>query len=140
MRSVIRLAILPLTAGLLVGAGACAAAAAGAAGAAGAVYYNQRGAESMVNTSVEQTAEAVRRTFTEFHITETKARTEQESGESTQVLEGTTPDREVKVTIAAEGDKSKVEVVARKSAVTWDKDLAKAILERVVSLAAAQSS
>jgi hypothetical protein len=94
----------------------------------------------MVNTSVKQTAEAVRKAFTEFHITETKARSEQESGETTQVLEGTTPDREVKVTIAAEGGTSKVDVVARKSAVTWDKDRAKAILEQVVSLVAAQSS
>jgi hypothetical protein len=135
MRSVTRLTILPLAAGLLVGAGACAAAAAGAAGAAGAVYYSERGAESIVNAPVEKTAEAVRKTFTELNITETKTRSEQKTGDATEVLEGTTPDREVKVTIAAaEGGTSKVDVVARKSAVTWDKDFAKAILERVVSL------
>ncbi len=136
MRSVSRLTILPLVASLLVGAGACVAAAAGAAaGAAGAVYYSERGAESIVSASVEKTAEATRKAFKEFNITETKARSEREAGKITQVIEGTTPDREVTVTIATEGTGSKVEVVAQKSAVTWDKDFAKAILQRVVSLA-----
>jgi hypothetical protein len=127
--------MLPLAAGLLIGAGACAAAAVGAAGAASAVYYNDRGAESIVSPPVEKTAETVRKAFKEFKITETKARSEQEAGKTKEVIEGTAPDRDVKVTIAAEGNGSKVEVVARKSAVTWDKDFARAILERVVSLA-----
>jgi hypothetical protein len=135
MRSVSRLKILPLAASLLIGAGACAAAAAGAAGAVGAVYYSERGAESMVNAPVEKTGDAARTAFKEFKITETKTRSEQEAGKTRQVIEGTMPGREVTVTIAAEGNGSKVEVVARKSPVTWDKDFAKAILERVVSLA-----
>jgi hypothetical protein len=135
MRSVSRLTTLPLIAGLLIWAGACAAAAAGAAGAVGAVYYNERGAESMVNAPVKKTGDAARTAFKEFKITETKTRSEQEAGKTRQVIEGTMADREVTVTIAAEENGSKVEVVARKSPVTWDKDFAKAILERVVSLA-----
>lgn len=134
MRSTSRLTTLFLAGGLLVGVGACAAAAAGAAGAAGAVYYSERGVESIVNAPVKKTAGAARKTFKELNITETKSQSEQEAGAATQVLEGTTTDRNVKVTITAQGEQSKVEVIAQKSAVTWDKDLAKAILERVVSL------
>jgi hypothetical protein len=105
MRSVSRLTILPLVAGLLIGAGACAAAAAGAAGAVGAVYYSERGAESMVSAPVEKTGEAARTAFKEFKITETKSRSDQEAGKTRQVIEGTMADREVTVTIAAEGNR-----------------------------------
>jgi hypothetical protein len=140
MRSVSRLTVLPLVASLLLGAGACAAAAVGAAGAAGATYYSDRGAESIVAASVAETAEATRKAFEEFNVTETKARSDQGDGKATRVIEGETPDREVTATITTEGSGSKVEIVARKSAVTWDKDLAKAILERVVALAGRDAS
>jgi hypothetical protein len=133
MRSTSHLAIFAIA--LILGGGACVAAAAGAAGAVGGVYYSDRGAESVVKASVERTVEATRQAFKELNIGETKASNEQKGAKAKSVLEGKTPDREVTVSITTEGEGSKVEVVARKSAVTWDKDFAKTILQRVVALA-----
>jgi hypothetical protein len=117
----------------LAGSG-CLVAAAGA-GAGGAIYVSDRGAESVVPATVASTESAAQRVFQELGIKETKTSSEQSSGEQKRVLEGSTDDRDVTVTIASEGSGSKVVVVARKSAVTWDKDLAKAVLEKIVSQA-----
>jgi hypothetical protein len=129
-----RATLLPLILGAAVAGGGCAAAAVGA-GAAAAVHLSDRGAESLVTANVAKSEDAARKAFTEFNITETKARTETGDGKDKRVLEGTAPDREITVTISGEGDGSKIEVVAKKSAVTWDKDYAKAILQRVITLA-----
>lgn len=134
MESKRRLTLIPIALGLALAGGGCVVAAAGA-GAAAAVHLSDRGAESLVKASVDKTEEAARKAFTEFNITETKVRTETGSGQNKRILEGAAPDREITVTISTEGDGSKVEVVARKSAVTWDKDYAKAILQRVITLA-----
>ncbi|MEO8294887.1 MAG: hypothetical protein ABI613_05165 [Gemmatimonadota bacterium] len=42
------------------------------------------------------------------------------------------PDREITITLTTEGTGTRVEVIASISAVTWDKDLAKKVLERVI--------
>jgi hypothetical protein len=65
-------------------------------------------------------------------ITETKTSTTQEGGSEKRVVEGTKDDREISVNIETAGTGSKVVVIAKRSAVTWDKDLAKQILERIV--------
>ena len=129
-----RLTLLPLALAGLVATGGCIAVGAGA-GAAAAVHLSERGAESIVPANVEKAQEAARKAFSEFSITETKSKTENEAGRDKRIIEGTAPNREVTITISTEGDGSKVEVVARKSAVTWDKDYAKAILQRVINLA-----
>jgi hypothetical protein len=134
MKPRFRLTFLPLLLAAATAAGGCVAVAAGA-GAAAAVHMSDRGAESLVSADVVKAEDAARKAFAEFSITETKARTETGSGTDKRVLEGTAPDREITITISADGDRSKVEVVARKSAVTWDKDYAKAILQRVITLA-----
>ena len=136
MRGAIRVNLLAAAiAGAALSAG-CAAAVGAGAGAAAAIHLSDRGVESLVRANVDKAQEAARKAFGEFNITETKVKTETESGRNKRILEGTAPDREITVTITTEGDGSKVEVVARKSAVTWDKDYAKAILQRVISLAA----
>jgi uncharacterized protein DUF3568 len=120
-------------AGALLAAG-CLAAAAGA-GAAGGVYVTNRGAEAQVASSVATTLDAARRTFQEMSVTETKSSNEQDGSVEKRSLEGKTGDREIEVDLKSEGSGTHVEVVAKKTAVTWDKDLAKKILNRIVELA-----
>jgi hypothetical protein len=118
------------TAALMAAAG-CVAAAAGA-GAAGAVYVIDRGAEASLLASVSTAEASTKRVFTEMGIKETKTSSEQEGGGEKRVVEGTLDDRDISVNIETAGTGSKIVVVARKSAVTWDKDLAKQILEKIV--------
>ena len=111
--------------------GGCVAAAAGA-GAAGAIYVIDRGAETSLLAPVPTVEASAKRVFGEMGIKETKTSTEQEGGGEKRIIEGTLDDREISVNIETAGTGSKVVVVAKKSAVTWDKDLAKSILERIV--------
>lgn len=110
----------------------CLVAAAGA-GAGAAIHLSDRGAESVVTGSVDQAYSATQRVFRDMGITEGKSSSEQEGDVATRQLEGSTTDRDITVTIKSEGTGAHVEVVARKSAVTWDKDLAREILEKIVA-------
>jgi len=113
--------------------GACVVAAAGA-GAGGGIYLTQRGVESVVPVSVDRAATATTRAFDELKIHQTKSATEQEADGEKREVEGTAGDREISVTIKAEQtNSSRVQVVAKKSAVTWDKDYARTILDRIVA-------
>lgn len=114
-------------------AGGCILAAAGA-GAGGAVYVSDRGAESVVNAAVDETLQAARQTFQELGIKETKTSTEEAASGQKRGLWGESEDREITVWMETQGSSTKVDVVAQKSRVTWDKDLAKQILERIVAL------
>jgi membrane-bound ClpP family serine protease len=125
-----RLAALGL-AGLAGMLGGCFLAAAGA-GAGGAIYVTDRGAEAQVATPVTQTLEAARAAFQEYGITETKSSTEQDGATEKRSLEGKTDDREVGVELRTEGSGTHVNVVVKKTAVTWDKDFAKKILNKIV--------
>lgn len=125
----------PIGIGLATGAGllsGCLVAAAGA-GAGAAIHLSDRGAESVVTASVARTYEASREAFRALGITEGKSRTEQDGAVETRELQGSTADRDVTVTVKSEGSGAHVTVVARKSAVTWDKDLARSILEKIVA-------
>jgi len=115
---------------VLASSSGCVAAAAGGVGAG--VYYSDRGAESLVSAPIDKVFEASRQTFQELSITETKTSSESEGGSAERQLKGTGNDRDITVTLRTEGSSTKVEVVANKSAVTWDKDLAKRILEKIV--------
>src|SRR6266567_2482204 len=109
------------TALLLAG---CMLAAAGA-GAGGGIYFTQRGVESVVPASVDRAAAATARAFEELKIRQTKATTEQaDNGGQKREIDGTGADRDISVTITSEGNTTRVQVVAKKSAVTWDKDFA----------------
>ena len=111
----------------------CVVAAAGA-GAGGGIYLTQRGVESVVPVAVDRAASGTRQAFDQLKIRQTKSQIEQgERGEERQ-LEGTAGDREISVTLKAENENStRVQVVAKKSAVTWDKDFARTVLDHIVA-------
>jgi Protein of unknown function (DUF3568) len=113
--------------------GACVVAAAGA-GAGGGIYLTQRGVESVVPVTVDRAATATTRAFEELKIHQTKTSTEQESDGEKREVDGTAGDREISVTINAEQtNTARIQVVAKRSAVTWDKDFARTILDRIVA-------
>ncbi len=120
--------------GVAVTVGGCFLAAAGA-GAGGAIYVSERGVEAQVATPVARTFDAARQAFQDFGITETKSSNEQDGGIEKRSLEGKTSDREVAVDLKSEGSGTHVNVVVKKTAVTWDKDFAKRILNKIVERA-----
>lgn len=113
--------------------GGCLFAAAGA-GAGGGIYFNDRGVGSVVTAPVAKASAAAEQTFQEMGIDQKKSSTEQEGQKDKREIDGSTADRDVTVTIQTEGTGSRIQVVARKSAVTWDKDFARTILQRIVAL------
>ena len=84
---------------------------------------------------VDQTFSAARAAFSELDITETGTKTEREGAGERRELRGEAADRDVTVSLRSEGSSTRVEVVARRSAVTWDKDFARRIMEEIVSRA-----
>ncbi len=124
----------PLVAIAVLASTGCFLAAAGA-GAGGGIYFTQRGVESVVAAPVERASAATEQTFRQLEIRQTKTAAEQEVGQDKREIGGATTDREITVTLtsAAQGS-TRVQVVARKSAVTWDKDFARTILEKIVAL------
>ncbi len=149
-----RMGLLALGATLIAGASACAAAAVGA-GAAGAVYLTDNGAEARVEASVDETYAAAREAAQEMNITVTETtKTSQpgaampadtakadsvkrdadmkDNGATKRELEGKAGDRDVNITIEQDGTLTKIEVTAKTSPVTWDKDYARSLLEEIL--------
>lgn len=121
------LVILPMG-GML---GGCFLAAAGA-GAGGAVYVTERDAEATLPASVAVVEASAKRTFGEMGIKEKRTIAEEGQAGLKRTVEGTLDDRDITVAIQTAGTGAKVVVAARKTPVTWDKDLAKKILEKIV--------
>ena len=118
----------------VLGIAGCVVAAAGA-GAGGGVYFTQRGVESVVPASLDRTYDATQQAFQQLHVRETKTTAQPGGGEEKREVEGAASDREVTVTLQSEGRGStRVQVIAKKSAVTWDKDFARRLLETIVAL------
>jgi hypothetical protein len=117
----------------MLGATACLVAAAGA-GAGGGIYFTQRGVESVVPATVDRTAAATEQAFADLKIRRTKLQTEQgDKGEKREV-EGSAGERDISVTLSYENTHStRVQVVAKKSAVSWDKDYARTVLDHIVA-------
>lgn len=111
--------------------GGCFLAAAGA-GAGGAVYVTERDAEATLPASVAVVEASAKRTFGEMGIKEKRTIAEEGQAGLKRTVEGTLDDRDITVAIQTAGTGAKVVVAARKSPVTWDKDLAKKILEKIV--------
>ncbi len=111
---------------------ACLAAAAGAgAGAVGAIAWTNRGASSTVSGTVDQVYQRTQAVFRDMGITQT-GQSSSDRGEE-RTLKGTRGDRTITVEIEREtGSTSEVEVYVHKSAVEWDKDMARDILTRIV--------
>lgn len=123
--------ILPFIALLSTGAlSGCFLLAAGA-GAAGAIAYTNRGASSSIAGSVDATFNRATAAFSAMGITET-GRSTDDSG-ATRRLTGKQGDTEVNVEMKRESaDVTKVEVVAARNTVDFDKDLAKRVLDRIM--------
>ena len=115
---------------LLVG---CVVAAAGA-GAGGGIYLTQRGVESVVPVPVGRAATAAGQAFEQLKIKQTKSQVEQGDDGERREIEGTADAREVSVTLKMEGkNATRVQVVVKRSAVTWDKDFARSVLDQIVA-------
>ena len=111
----------------------CMVAAAGA-GAGGGIYLTQRGVESVVPATVERAAAATTQAFDELKVRQTKSQVERGEGGEKREIEGTAGDREVSVTLKPEGtNATRVQVVAKRTAVTWDKDFARSVLDKIVA-------
>jgi hypothetical protein len=105
--------------------------AAAAAGAAGGIYVTSRGAESVVEGSVEQIAGRAEAVMSEMGIVKQGESTEDQGDK--QVLKGTKGELDVTINIRREtATTAKVEVTARKNLAEWDKDYAKEVLSRIV--------
>lgn len=121
----------------LVAAGStgCVVAAAGA-GAGGGIYLTSRGVESVLTSPVATVAEAAEAAFRELGIERTGLEVDDERGR--RVLRGEPASGEPDVTVTLEPEDSgstRVGVTARTSVVTWDKDYARTVIEKIVELA-----
>ena len=107
----------------------CLAAAAG--GAAAGVYLTSRGAEAVVEGSVEDVAARAESVMGEMGIVKEGESTESQGAK--HGLKGKKGDLDVNIDINRETDKTaKVEVTARENLAEWDKDYAKDVVNRIV--------
>jgi Protein of unknown function (DUF3568) len=107
----------------------CLAAAAG--GAAAGVYLTSRGAESVIEASVDQVASRAEAVMGEMGIVKEGESTEDQGDK--HVLKGKKGDLDVTIDINRESSTTtKVEVTARENLAEWDKDYAKEVLNRIV--------
>jgi hypothetical protein len=115
---------------LSLSSSACVAAAAGA-GAAGAIYLTSRGAESVVEGSVDDLAARAKAVMGEMQIVADAESTKQ--GGDKREFKGKKGDLDVTVKLERQSPTTtKVEVTAQKNLAEWDKDYAQQILERIV--------
>jgi hypothetical protein len=122
-----------IVAGLLGGVTACLVAAAGA-GAGGGVYLTQRGVESVVPVAIDRATTAIDQAFAELKIHRTKQQTEQDEKGEKREIEGAAGDREISVTLQPENaGATHVQVVAKTSAIAWDKDFARTVMDHIVA-------
>jgi hypothetical protein len=105
--------------------------AAAAAGAAGGVYLTSRGAESVIEASVDDVAARAEAVMSEMAIVKQGESTEDQGDK--QVLKGKKGDLDVTINIQRESSTTaKVEVTARENLAEWDKNFAKEVLNRIV--------
>lgn len=112
-------------------ASGCLLAAGGAAG--GGIYFTSRGAGAVVQGSLPQVADAAGAAFERLGV-EALGRKETDRGRGLDVY-GRAGDDDVTVSLRRETDRAtEVDVRVRKSAVTWDKEMARRILEEIRKL------
>ena len=118
--------------GLALPAAGCAAAAAGAAaGAAGGVYLTSRGAESLVDGSIDQVAERSQAVMKELNIVPGTS-TSSDAGQKRE-FKGTKGDLDVTITLESRSSSTThVEASARKNFAEWDKNFAQDLVTRIV--------
>jgi hypothetical protein len=105
--------------------------AAAAAGAGAGIYLTSRGAESLVEGSVDQLATRARAVMQEEGIVPDASSTE--DGGAKRELKGKKGDLDVTFELEEKSDKTtRVEVSARKNLAEWDKEYAQELLQRLV--------
>lgn len=120
---------LALVAALAAPASACLAAA--AAGAGAGIYLTSRGAESLVEGSVDDVAARAEAVMADMGIV--KDAESSESGGDERELKGKKGDLDVTIQMKRESPTTtKVEVTARENVAEWDKEYAQQVLERIV--------
>jgi hypothetical protein len=108
----------------------CVAAAA-AAGAGAGIYLTSRGAESMVEGSVDDVSARARAVLNEEGIILDESNLEK--GGDKRELKGKKGDLDVTVELERkQANTTRVEVSARKNLAEWDKDYAQQLLSRIV--------
>ena len=106
-------------------------AAAAAAGAGAGIYLTSRGAESLVESPIDQVAARARAVMTDEGIVPDESSIEQ-SGDK-RVLKGKKGDLDVTIEMELKSSKTtRVEVAARKNLAEWDKDYAQQLLSKIV--------
>jgi hypothetical protein len=119
-----------LALGLALPASACVAAAA-AAGAGAGIYLTSRGAESLVESSIDQVAARARAVMAEEGIVPDESSMEK-SGDKRE-FKGKKGDLDVTIELEQESAKTtRIEVAARKNLAEWDKEYAQQLLSRIV--------
>jgi peroxiredoxin family protein len=114
--------------GLLPG---CIAAGAAAAGAGTGIYLTSRGAESIVDGSINDVERRARAVFESESMPISGTQTEN-SGDKRE-LKGKKDDLDITVSMERQSPQTtKVEVSARRNLVTWDKDYAQQLLGKIV--------
>ena len=109
----------------------CIAAGAAAAGAGTGIYLTTRGAESIVDGSVDDVERRARAAFEAESIPISGTQTEN-SGDKRE-LKGKKDDLDITVSMERQNPQTtKVEVSARRNLVTWDKDYAQQLLGKIV--------
>jgi hypothetical protein len=105
--------------------------AAAAAGAGAGIYLTSRGAESLVEGSIDQIASRARAVMNEEGIVPEATSTEN-AGEKRE-LKGKKGDLDVTFELEQQSDRTtRVEVTARKNLAEWDKEYAQRLLQRIV--------
>lgn len=115
---------------LVLPSAGCVAAAA-AAGAGAGIYLTSRGAESLVESSVDEVAARAQAVMREEGIAPDASSVEQ--GGDKREFKGKKGDLDVTISLNRESDKTtRVEVTARKNLAEWDKEYAQQLLSRIV--------
>src|SRR5919108_5165934 len=119
-----------LVLGLMLPVAGCAAGAA-AAGAGAGIYLTSRGAESLVESSIDQVATRARAVMSEEAIVPEASNVEQ--GGDKRELKGKKGDLDITINLEKKSSSTtRIEVSARKNAVEWDKDYAQQLLSRII--------
>jgi hypothetical protein len=115
---------------LMIPVTGCVAAAA-AAGAGAGIYLTSRGAESLVESSVDQVAARAQAVMSEEGIVSDASNSE--SGGNEREFKGKKGDLDVTIQLEREsGSTTRVEVTARKNLAEWDKEYAQQLLSRII--------
>jgi hypothetical protein len=115
---------------LMLPATGCVAAAA-AAGAGAGIYLTSRGAESLVESPVDQVAARAQAVMSEEGIVADASNSE--SGGDKREFKGKKGDLDVTIQLERKsGSTTRVEVTARENLAEWDKEYAQQLLSRII--------